>query len=242
MNDRPFLSVVLPCRNQEDHIGEVVERYLAPLEATGRTFELVVVPNACTDGTQRVVEGLARRDPRVRVVENPAGGWGRSVLAGLGVARGETLCYTNSARTDPADVVRLLDLYLRCAPCVAKVRRVKRNAARREMGSWLYNLEARILFGIRVRDVNGTPKILARDAYQRLAPESPGDLLDLELLALATQAGIRVVEMEVPGFKRHGGRSSTNLRSAFAMYSGALGLRSALRKRRAAAEPARSAS
>ena len=49
----PYLSVILPCRNQADHIAEVLERYFAPLERTGRDFELVVVPNACTDRTEQ---------------------------------------------------------------------------------------------------------------------------------------------------------------------------------------------
>lgn len=229
----PYLSVILPCRNQADHIAEVLERYFAPLERTGRDFELVVVPNACTDRTEQRVAEIAARDPRVRVVPNPPGGWGRSVLTGLDAARGDVLCYTNSARTAPEDVVRLFELYTRSAPCFAKVRRVKRHAWRRELGSWLYNLEGRLLFGIRARDVNGTPKILSREMYRLLAPTSEGDLLDLELLAKATRAGIAVIEMEVAGFRRHGGRSSTNLRSAFGMYGGALRLRAAIQRERA---------
>ena len=36
-----------------------------------------------------------------------------------------------------------------------KVRRVKRGAPIREVGSWLYNLEARLLFGVRAADVKG---------------------------------------------------------------------------------------
>ena len=225
VTDNPFLSVVLPCRDQEDHIVDVLARYLDPLEQTGRSFELVVVPNACRDRTADVVEELAASDPRVRVVENPAGGWGLSVLTGLDASLGEVLCYTNSARTDPATVVQLLAVYLEEAPCIAKVRRVKRNAFRRELGSWLYNLESRLLFGIRARDVNGTPKILPSALYEQLAPRSEGDLLDLELLASATQAGVKVVELSIEGFRRHGGKSSTNLGSAYKMYAGALRLR-----------------
>jgi glycosyltransferase involved in cell wall biosynthesis len=228
MSEAPFLSVVLPCRNQEDHIGAVLQRYIVPLERTGRSFELIAVPNACMDRTPEKVHEVAQREPRLRAIENPAGGWGRSVLAGLDAAHGHVLCYTNSARTDPEHVVQLLDIFLTSGPCIAKVRRVKRNAAGREIGSWLYNLEARVLFGLRSHDVNGTPKIFAAETYRQLAPTSPGDLLDLEVLARARRAGIPVVEMEVAGFSRHGGRSTTNLKSALRMYSGALALRATI--------------
>ena len=111
---------------------------------------------------------------------------------------------------------------------MAKVRRERRGAPLREIGSWLYNLEARLLFGIRVRDVNGTPKVLPRALYERLALESLDDLLDLELLARARRRGVPILEMPVEGFKRHGGRSRTGLWSAWKMYAGALALRGRL--------------
>jgi len=224
------LSVVLPCRNQADHIAGVIDRYFAPLDATGYPYELVIVPNASTDGTAAAVAPLAARNPRVRVVENPLGGWGLSVLTGLRAARGEILCYTNSARTDPEHLPALLALYLREQPCIAKVRRTRRGAPLREMGSWLYNLEARALLGVRVGDVNGTPKMLPRALFERAGLQSHGDLLDLELMAKARRLNVRSVELVVSRFRRHGGRSSTNLASAWRMYAGAWGLRGALRE------------
>jgi glycosyltransferase involved in cell wall biosynthesis len=220
-----LLSVVLPCRNQADHIARVLESYATPLGALPGGYELVVVPNACTDATPQVVQDLAARDPHIRAVPIVLGGWGRAVLAGLAAARGQWLCYTNSARTDPEHVPALLELARAHGEAVAKVRREHRGAPLREVGSWLYNLEARLLFGIRARDVNGTPKILPRALYERITLESVDDLLDLELLAKAGRHGVPVVEMPVEGFKRHGGRSSTGLQSAWRMYVGALARR-----------------
>jgi glycosyltransferase involved in cell wall biosynthesis len=223
-----FLSVVLPCRDQKDHIEAVVKSYAGPLEAIGRSFEVVVVPNACRDRTPEIVRSIAAGDPRIRVAENLAGGWGLSVLTGLAVARGSVLCYTNSARTDPAQVPALLELYLANEPCLAKVTREQRSAPLREVGSWLFNAEGRLLFGTHVADVNGTPKMLPRAAYERLGLFSEGDLLDLELVVKARRLGLTIVELPVRGFRRHGGRSSTNFRSAWRMYAGALRLKKAL--------------
>jgi hypothetical protein len=224
----PDLSVVLPCRDQEDHIADVLARYRDPLSAAGIAYELVVVPNACTDKTPDIVRALAAADPRLRCVEEPMGGWGRAVLRGLAAARGTDVCYTNSARTEPAHVVALYALYRRSLPCLAKVRRVNRGAPLREIGSWLYNTEGRLLFGFRAGDVNGTPKIAARALLQALPLRAQGDLLDLELMAQVTRRRLPIVEMEVEGFRRHGGRSSTGWKSAWRMYVGAVGLRKAL--------------
>ena len=225
MTQQPGLSVVLPCRNQGDHIGRVLESYAAPLQGAGIDYELVAVPNACTDDTAEVVRRLGDGDPRLRCVELEAPGWGRAVLAGIAAAKGRVLCYTNSARTDPAEIPKLFELYQGSAPCIAKVRRANRNAPLRELGSWLYNLEARLLFGVTSGDVNGTPKILSRESWERLHPDRVDDLVDLQLLAAARREGVRLVEMTREGFSRHGGKSSTNLGSAWRMYAGALSMR-----------------
>jgi len=221
----PLLSVVLPCRNQADHVARVLESYEAPLGGIEGGYELVVVPNACTDGTPDIAADLATKDSRILSLPLALGGWGRAVLAGLAAARGRFLCYTNSARTDPQHVASLFALLRSGGEAVAKVRREQRSAPLREIGSWLYNLEARLLFGVAVGDVNGTPKILSRALYERFALTSLDDLLDLELLAKARRVRVPILEMPVTGFKRHGGRSSTGLASAWRMYAGALRLR-----------------
>jgi hypothetical protein len=215
---------VLPCRNQADHIGRLIPRYAAALEREGLTFELVVVPNASTDGTGEVVAALAVADPRVRCVPNPPGGWGRSVRVGLRAARGDVLVYTNTARTDPDAVPEFVRRHREHPRAVIKASRRARKAPLREVGSWVYNLQARVLFGVPCRDVNGTPKVFGRDLYDRLNLTENGDLLDLELIAQAATTGATVVEVPTYGFHRHAGRSSTTFRSAWRMYGGAVRL------------------
>lgn len=213
---------------------DVLSRYIAPLESTGLSFELIVVPNACQDATVGIVQDVARDDPRIRVVENPDGGWGKSVLRGLQHARGELLGYTNTARTDPGHLPVLIDLYRQSQPCLVKVCRHNRQAPLREIGSWLYNLEARLLFRVAAADVNGTPKLFSREMFERAQLASQGDLLDLELMAQAARFGVPIAELPVAGFQRHGGKSSTTLASAWNMYRGAWRLRAQFAQRRAA--------
>jgi glycosyltransferase involved in cell wall biosynthesis len=222
MTEPGLVSLVLPCRNQADHIGEILLRYLEALAQTGAPFELVVVPNASADATAEVVSQLASCEPRLRVVENPDGGWGRSVRAGLDAARGEVLAYTNTARTDPAVLPTFLKRYRDQGPCLVKARREARRAPLRSLGSTLYNLEARACFGLRCSDVNGTPKVFSSELYRSARPSATGDLLDLELMVRAQRLRVPIEEISLRGFRRHGGRSSTTLKSAWGMYAGAL--------------------
>jgi hypothetical protein len=230
MSREPSLSIVLPCRNQADHIGEVLPQYIAPLESLGMPFEIIAVPNASTDSTQQVVEQLALADGRIRVVANPQGGWGRSVRMGLDAARGSVLAYTNSARTNPVCFPDYVRLYAQHVPCLVKARRELRKSPLRELGSMLYNLEGHLLFGIRAQDVNGTPKVFSRELYCAGHLGESGDLLDMELMAQVVRRRIPIVEVPVQGFQRHGGKSSTTLKSAWKMYAGAVRLWLSLRK------------
>ena len=219
-----LVSLVLPCRNQADHIGRVLDGYRAALEQLGQPFELVVVPNASTDATFAVVEQIGAADSRIRVVENPLGGWGLSVRTGLAAARGTVLAYTNTARTDPATVPDFVRRFLESGAGLVKARREARHAPLREIGSMLYNLEAKLCFRVNCRDVNGTPKVFGRDLYESAKLTADGDLLDLELMRHVARCRRSVVEIPVRGFKRHGGKSSTTLKSAWKMYAGALGM------------------
>jgi glycosyltransferase involved in cell wall biosynthesis len=227
-----MLSLALPCRDQADHIARVLGLYanaLADVE-----HELLVVPNGCTDGTEAVLASVARETSRVRVVPCAGTGWGRAVRTGLATARGDIVAFTNSARTQPTTLREVLDVYRAHAPCLAKARRLRRGAPLRSAGSALYNAEARFLYGLSVGDVNGTPKVLSRELWERLAPAADGDLLDLELVVKATRLGIPIVELPAEGFARFGGRSRTRLGSAWRMYAGAVRLRSSLRRWRPA--------
>lgn len=220
----PELSVVLPVRDQADHIRRVVESYLDVLDRSVGSYELVLVPNACTDGSDAICRELAMSAARVRVLENPRGGWGLSVRTGLAGSSGRFVCYTNSARTDPSLIPRMLDL-ARTHPGLVKVVRCRRGNRVREFGSFLYNLECRLLFDLPGRDVNGTPKLFPRSLLEGMHLTSDGDLLDLEILVECRRLGVRVLEVPVQGWRRHGGRSSTGLASAWRMYAGAIRLR-----------------
>ena len=92
------MSVVLPVHNQADHIAASCAAISAALERIGLTHELVLAATASRDETPAVCESLAAHDPQVRVVLD-AGRLGACGQAGLRAARGDLLCYTNSART-----------------------------------------------------------------------------------------------------------------------------------------------
>ncbi len=211
---------MLPVHNQADHIEAVVARYEAALEHVACPHELILVTNGCRDDSPGVCLDLARRFAHVRTVDSPQGGWGLAVRLGLGEAKGTILAYTNSARTSADQLAHLLLLALIEPGVVVKARRVGRPGLRK-LGSSLYNAECRLLFRISCRDVNGTPKVFPRKFGKLLRLTRDDDLIDLEFLRICARESYPVMEVPIRSSKRHGGASTTKLKTARRLYLGA---------------------
>ena len=67
--DRPIVSIVIPCRNEEDFIGDCLDSIVGSRFPLSR-LEVLVIDGMSDDGTRRVLEAYARRYPFIRVLEN----------------------------------------------------------------------------------------------------------------------------------------------------------------------------
>lgn len=225
-----LISIILPVYNQADHIGEIVHQYEAALTKIQNPYELILVLNACRDRSLEVCQALAEQYPSIRIVDIPQGGWGIAVKTGLEAAKGEFLCYTNSARTSPQDLVLCL-LYAVVYPQVAiKANRKIRDSWRRRLGSLLYNLECRAFFDLPTWDINGTPKVFPRSMTKLLALTREDDLIDAEFNIICRYENYPVLEVPILSTRRHGGKSTTNYGSALKMYWGAYQLKRAFKQ------------
>jgi len=226
-----LLSVVLPVHNQADHIERVVESCIAELAQLPRPTELLLVPNGGRDASKEVCDGLAAKHGSVRLVTCDGSGWGRAVRTGLAAARGDVLCYTNSARTDASDLRRILLYALLCGDAVVKANRKRRDGVLRRLGSLVYNLECRALFDLSYWDINGTPKVFPRSFDQLTRLTRNDNLIDLEFNVVCRRMDYPVVEIPVHAGQRHGGRSTTTLKTAVGLYFLTLGLYFTTRRR-----------
>jgi 1,2-diacylglycerol 3-beta-glucosyltransferase len=111
---RPFVSVIVPARNEEDVIAETV-RCLCGLDYPGPEglpyFEVIVVDHRSTDRTAQVLETLRHSLPITVVRPGPDDGVGKAVAlnVGLAAARGEAICVCDAdARVGPDFLARLV--------------------------------------------------------------------------------------------------------------------------------------
>src|SRR5262249_49133331 len=157
------------------------------LAANDRPHELILVANGCGDTSVARCRTLADAYASVQVVHAEGAGWGLAVRLGLARACGDLLCFANSARTSPDDLVRLIAVAEANPNVIVKARRAVRDTWTRRIGSLIYNVECRWLLDLPNWDVNGTPKAFPRcfEPLRRLTRDD--DLLDAEFSAIVSR-------------------------------------------------------
>ena len=70
MTDRPEVSVVIACRNEEANAEAIAAAVSEQLSTVTDSFDIIFIDNASQDRTVEIVRGMAARDPRVRLIAN----------------------------------------------------------------------------------------------------------------------------------------------------------------------------
>jgi len=110
----PAVSVLIPARNEAAGIGDAVRAVLA---SRGVEFEVVVMDDGSTDGTDALVLAIAEDDPRVRLERAPVlpAGWNgkqHACWALAQTARNPILCFVDADVTLGPEVVARMAQFL----------------------------------------------------------------------------------------------------------------------------------
>ncbi len=184
----------------DEVLGELVDEH-----------EIIIVDDASPDRSGEIADGLAERNPRVRVIHHEENrGYGQALWSGLSAARYEWVAFTDG---DMQYDVRELGPFVRRARAGAdavvgyKIHRAE--GWRRELTSRAYNLVVRSLFGLPMRDVDCAFKLLRTDLLSgyRLSTEYTEAFLMVEVLYRAHRRGARIVELPVSHRERPWGES-----------------------------------
>ena len=86
----PFVSVIVPCRDEEQHLGRCLESILASNYPADR-MELLIVDGMSSDRTRAIVASFAARHPVIRLLDNPRRIAPCGLNIGIEAARGEVI-------------------------------------------------------------------------------------------------------------------------------------------------------
>jgi glycosyltransferase involved in cell wall biosynthesis len=205
------ISVFLPAHNEEGNIESVVEGFSAVLPQLTDDYEIIVVDDGSSDRTGQIAERIAASDSRVRVVHHAFNrGYGAAVISGINAAsKTYVLLSDGDGQFDPADSALL----------AAKVgdydvvvgRRIRRaDPVIRRLNGKAWSILTRILFGLRITDVDCGFKMFRREALENLDLEATSAMITTELIAKLSGRGARITEVGVRHLSRLAGKQSGN--------------------------------
>jgi succinoglycan biosynthesis protein ExoA len=88
--DRPFVSLIVPLRNERDSIDECLESLTSQTYPHDR-LEVIVVDGRSVDGTTEIVGAWSRKSPMVRMLDNPGQLMAEGLNIGIRTARGDVI-------------------------------------------------------------------------------------------------------------------------------------------------------
>jgi glycosyltransferase involved in cell wall biosynthesis len=207
----PELSIVLPVFQEAENLPILWQELEETLETLGRSAEVIFVDDGSTDGSTDVIRGLAKQDPRVRLVRFEANaGLSAAFFAGFQAARGRIVVSLDSdLQSDPRDIATLLDA-VHGVDAAVGWRQVRHD-------SWLKRVSSRVANGIRdrvtghrVRDSACSLRVMRRECVAAIPPFSG---MHRFVPTLLRTAGYTVVEVPVHHRPRRFGRSKFGVRN-----------------------------
>ena len=100
--DPDLISVIIPARNEHEHIGATLDSVCAQ---TKRNLQIIVVDNASEDATAEIVRARAAKDDRIELLTNPDVSIPKSLNLALAAARGRWFVRVDAHSTVPEDYV-----------------------------------------------------------------------------------------------------------------------------------------
>jgi len=102
----PILFLIIPAYNERDRILTTLEIVTDFLEHSEIDYEVIVVSDGSTDGTDKLARQFARTHPRVRLLAyRPNRGKGFAVRTGVAAARGRYVMFIDADLAVPVSIV-----------------------------------------------------------------------------------------------------------------------------------------
>jgi glycosyltransferase involved in cell wall biosynthesis len=201
----PYVSIILPCYNEQGHVTDEVARICAAMDVSGYRYELIAFDDASTDATLARLYEVAPQFPHLEIVSfRRNGGSGTIRRIGTQRARGEIVVWTDADMTYPNERIPELVQMLEKDPGVDQVvgARTSEQGTHKLLripAKWLIRKLAERLTNAQIPDLNSGLRAFRREVarpYLRLLPPGFSCVTTITVAFLANQHEVRYVPIE----------------------------------------------
>ena len=213
---QPAVSIIVPIFNEEENLPHLYGEVVAALEGWRPDFELILIDDGSRDRSWSVIEGLCKRDPRVKGVRF-RGNFGQTaaVSAGFDLAEGELMVTMDGdLQNDPADIPALAEsMETRDLDLVNGWRFHRKDPfLNRRLPSMIANGLISLITGVKLHDYGCSLKVYRKEIAKDLKLYGEQHRF---IPALASLEGARVGEEKVNHRARRFGKSKYGISRTF---------------------------
>ena len=189
------ISCFFPMYNEEDNIRNVVCAALSVLSKRFKIFEIIIVNDGSTDGTQKIAEELIKLDQRVKLVNHEKNqGYGAALRSGFAASNYEVIFQADGdGQYDLEEIDRLLP-HINDNDFVVGYRIKRADPFYRILEAFWYRFLLNIMFHLDLRDTNCAFKLFKKDIMDQLKLESNGAIINGEIFIKARQLGFKKIK------------------------------------------------
>lgn len=210
------ISVFIPTYNEEENVRDAVWEINNYLKPRFDDYEILVVSEGSTDRTNEIAEELKKGIPQLRILAKPENfGYAGALRTGFKNSKKELIFYTDGDRQfDIRELDNLLPLITKY-DIVTGYKLKRFDPLIRAWTSKIYNWTMRLLFGLKVRDINCAFKLYRREVIDKVSflPGLTQGVINVEIYVTALKNGFTIGEVGVHHFHRVKGRSDAEMGS-----------------------------
>jgi len=203
------ISVFFPVYNDEKTIPRIVTTIIPILESITKDYEIILVEDNSPDNSAEVVDTLAKEHKNLRVIHHKKNkGYGGALKSGIRNSTKDLIFYTDGdAQYDVREIAKLIRLIDHVD--VVNGYKIKRSdALYRKFFGGIYNIGARILFNIKLKDIDCDFRLFRRKIFKNIKLYSDTGVICVEMMKKIRQKGFRIKEIPVHHYPRPSGTSS----------------------------------
>src|SRR5216110_2269823 len=211
MPPKSSVSLVIPMFNEELNIEHAIAAAVEALTKYTDDYEILIVDDASTDDSPRLVRRASDDNPRIRCLRHEKNRkLGGSLKTGFAAASKDLVLYMDADLPFDPDVLgrAIRAMHVTGADLIAGYRLDRTiEGLRRTIYSYCYYALIGVLFGWPHRDINFSFKLMKREVLAAMELKSEGSLIDAELIVKAKNRGFAIQQIGLDYFPRIRGTS-----------------------------------
>lgn len=196
---KPFVSVVMPCLNEEKTVGLCIKRAKLGIQKFRANGEIIVCDNGSTDNSVKFA-----REAGARVVIEKRKGYGNAYLTGIKTAKGNWIVMGDSDGTyNFLEIPKIISPLSKGFDLVigsrlkGKIKEGSMPFLNRYLGTPCLNLFIKTFFNIHISDSQSGMRAFTKNAYSKLKLCTLGMEFASEMIIRASQEKLKITETPI---------------------------------------------